>query len=313
MRKIALILLLCFFLISCSYQATQNKIITAPHSSELKNYTISAVTQAAGQKNVTQQKDATQEKAAVKDVPAVKENPALTPKTWYKPKPGTSWQLQLSGEINTNYDADMYDIDLAETPQETIDFLHAQGKKVICYFSAGSAENYREDASQFPSSVLGNTIEGWPDERWLDVSQFDKFSFIMEKRLDLAAQKKCDGVDPDNVDSYSNDNWFSVTYSEQLTYNRWLAAQAHKRGLSIGLKNDVEQIDDLVSYFDFAVNEECFDYDECDSLLPFIEQDKAVFGVEYELDTSDFCSNANRMRFSFLKMELDLDGGRISC
>ena len=46
---------------------------------------------------------------------------------------------------------------------------------------------------------------------------------------------------------------------------------------------------------------------------PFINANKAVFGVEYELDTEGFCDQANEMKFSWLKMEYDLDGGRISC
>jgi len=87
----------------------------------------------------------------------------------------------------------------------------------------------------------------------------------------------------------------------------------HERGLSIALKNDIDQVTKLVDHFDFAVNEECFQYDECDVLTAFIDQDKAVFGVEYEMRTSQFCDEANDMGFSFLKMDWDLDGGRTAC
>ena len=64
-------------------------------------------------------------------------------------KAGASWQWQLSEEINTSYDVDMYDIDLVETPQSVIDELHSKGEKVICYFSAGSWEEFRDDANDF--------------------------------------------------------------------------------------------------------------------------------------------------------------------
>lgn len=241
------------------------------------------------------------------------EGVSVIDKTWYQPKSGTSWQWQLSGKINTDYNVDLYDIDLVETPQEVIDELHSRDIKVICYFSAGSWENYREDAKDFPEEVIGKTLEGWPNEKWLKISQYEKFADIMKKRLDLAVQKKCDGIEPDNIDGYQNDNGFDSTYQDQLNYNKWLAGEAHKRNLSIALKNDLEQVNDLVDYFDFAINEQCFDYDECNLLLPFIEQDKAVLGAEYELEITDFCPEANRLNFSWLKMDYDLDGNRISC
>lgn len=93
----------------------------------------------------------------------------------------------------------------------------------------------------------------------------------------------------------------------------WLANQAHRRGLSVALKNDVEQVEDLVDYFDFALNEECFTYDECDLLAPFVDAGKAVFGVEYELDTDEFCPQANDLNFNFLKKKLSLRAWRVAC
>ena len=81
----------------------------------------------------------------------------------------------------------------------------------------------------------------------------------------------------------------------------------------MGLKNDLGQIDDLLSYFDWALNEECFTYQECDLLLPFVAAGKAVFGVEYSLKPADFCSQANAMDFDFLKKNLELDAWRLAC
>jgi hypothetical protein len=101
-----------------------------------------------------------------------------------------------------------------------------------------------------------------------------------------------------------NDTGFPLTAADQLAYNRWIAAESHERGLAVGLKNDLDQIPELAK--DFAVNEQCFEFDECELLLPFIEAGKAVFGVEYALPTSDFCAEANAMGFSWLKKDLDL-------
>jgi hypothetical protein len=184
---------------------------------------------------------------------------------------------------------------------------------VICYFSAGSWEDWRSDADDFTSEILGNTLDGWPDEKWLDIRQLDVLEPLMAARLDLAVQKNCAGVEPDNVDGYSNDSGFPLTDQDQLTYNIWLANQAHARNLSIGLKNDLDQIGDLLPYFDWALNEECFTYQECELLLPFIQSEKSVFGVEYELETENFCPQANNFNFDFLKKSWDLDAGRVAC
>lgn len=238
---------------------------------------------------------------------------ALQDRSIWQPQPGTSWQWQLSGEIDTSFDVQMYDIDLEETAQSVIDGLHAAGRKVICYFSAGSWENYRSDAGDFPDSVLGNVMDGWPDERWLDIRQLEVLSPIMERRLDLAVQKRCDGVEPDNIEGYTNDTGFAFTYLDQQIYNTWLAKAAHSRNLSIGLKNDLGQIDDLLPFFDWALNEQCFQYDECDPLDAFVADNKAVFGVEYSLNTTDFCPAANARDFDWLKKRLNLGPWRVAC
>lgn len=222
--------------------------------------------------------------------------------------PGVSWYLQFTGVIDYGRDEKVYFLDLFETPSEKISELKAEGKVVICYFSAGTVEDYRPDAGDFPVEVVGNVLGDWPDERWLDVSRFELFSDVMLKRLDLAKSKGCDGVDADNVDSFINDNGFSVDYDDQLSYNKWLSEEAHKRGLLIGLKNDLLQVSDLVDYFDFAVNEQCFYYDECSYLVPFIDAGKPVFNIEYDLDKEDFCSEARDLGFSSVKATLSLDG-----
>ncbi len=230
--------------------------------------------------------------------------------TWWQPEPGISWQWQLTGEVNISYDVAMYDIDLFDTPQETIDTLHDEGRIVICYFSAGTYEDWRPDVDSFPEAVLGLPLEDWEGERYLDIRQLERLQPIMEARLDLAAEKNCDGVEPDNVEVYSNRSGFALRAPDQLAYNMWLAEAAHERGLSIGLKNDGEQVEALVDYFDWALVEECFQYDFCEDFTPFVDAGKAVFGVEYiegGLEREDYCPLANAMGYSWLTKTLDLD------
>jgi hypothetical protein len=231
---------------------------------------------------------------------------------WWRPAPGTSWQWQLSGPIDTAVAAAMYDIDF-ETDAAVISQLHAMGRVVVCYLSAGSWENFRADAGLYPEAVLGKPLEGWPDERWVDIRRLDVLGPILEARMDGAVQRGCDGIEPDNVDGYQNESGFPLSAGDQLAFNRWLAQQAHARNLSVGLKNDLEQIPDLEPSFDWALNEECFQYQECAPLLRFVNAGKAVFGVEYRGDPASFCPAANAMNFDWLKKKPELDAWRLAC
>jgi hypothetical protein len=238
--------------------------------------------------------------------------PAPTGAVWI-PKPGTSWQIQFAGTLDTSVSVKAFDLDLFGTPKATIDQLHARGTRVICYFSGGSSESYRPDFGTFPSSVLGSTLGGYPDERWLDVRQLSVLGPIMTARMDLAVQKGCDAVDVDNMDGYTNRSGFSISYAQQLTYNNFIAAEAHKRGLSIGLKNDLLQIKDLADTYDFAINEQCLEYSECYYMQPFIDRNKAVFAISYSGSQSSVCSQANPLNFDMLLKNYSLDSYRVAC
>lgn len=232
----------------------------------------------------------------------------------WRPTPGTSWQWQLSGTIDTSFDVAMYDVDLFGTPQGTIDALHAAGRRVICYVDAGSWEPGRPDAAEFPADVLGKALVGWPDERWLDIRDA-RVATLIDARFDVAAAKHCDGVEPDNVDGYANDTGFALVPTDQLTFDRHLATAAHARGLSVGLKNDLDQIGDLRASFDWALDEQCFQYDECDLLAPFVAAHQAVFEVEYGAPSlaTTICPMANARDFDTLIKNLDLDAPRTAC
>mgnify|MGYP001024865990 CR=1 FL=1 len=224
-----------------------------------------------------------------------------------------SWQIQYTGVIDVDLNVEMFNLDLFDTPPDIIETLHQRGIFVMCYFSAGSYEDWRPDASRFPSEILGKEMMGWLGERWLDIRRLDVLAPVMEARLELAVQKGCDGVDPDNVNGYVNDSGFPLTYEDQLAYNIFLAQAAHARGLAIGLKNDLAQIPDLLPYFDWMLNEECFTFQECDQLLPFVRSGKPVFVIEYQLPPQAFCSQANQMSLNALHKNLELDAYRTDC
>lgn len=187
-----------------------------------------------------------------------------------------------------------------------VNAVHAAGKSAICYVSAGSWENWRADAGQFPASVLGNK-NGWPGEKWLDVRQTGVLLPIMEARVQKCRQAGFDGVEWDNVDGYSNRTGFPLTYADQLNYDGSLANLAHTYGLSVALKNDVEQLIDLAPYFDYAVNEQCQQYNECGGYTTYFSNaGKAVFQVEYKLQLGKFCPQANSANRNAILKDFDL-------
>ncbi|MFE6774909.1 endo alpha-1,4 polygalactosaminidase [Streptomyces sp. NPDC057702] len=230
----------------------------------------------------------------------------------WQPKPGTTWQWQLDGRVDTGIDVPVYDIDGFENSAATVDRLHDDGRKVICYINAGAWEDWRPDADAFPKAVRGAN-NGWAGERWLDVRELDTLLPLMAKRMDMCRDKGFDAVEPDLMDAYRNRTGFPLTAAHQLAYNRGLAKLAHDRGLAVGLKNDLDQIPELVGDFEFAVNEECAEFGECDKLTPFIEADKAVFHVEYTLPTKKFCATAKDLGLSSMRKRLELDPWRDPC
>jgi hypothetical protein len=228
-----------------------------------------------------------------------------------------TWQWQIEGVVDIGYEVDLYDIDLADTPVSTIDELHEAGRTVICYFSAGSYEGWRDDADRYPPAAIGEALDGWPDERWVDVRN-DAVRAILADRLDLAVAKGCDGVEPDNVAGYDDDNGFGFSFDDQLDFNRFLAAAARERGLLIGLKNALGQIPDLVDHYDFAVNEQCHDYEECEAYGPFLAAGKPVLNAEYAerfvADPEALCAMAEAAGTRTLLLSADLDDSlRIAC
>jgi hypothetical protein len=199
-----------------------------------------------------------------------------------------------------------------DNDSNVVSALHAAGRKAICYIDFGTWENWRPDASSFPDSVKGKS-NGWPGEQWLDIRQLAVLQPIMSARLDLCKAKGFDAVEPDNIDGYTNSTGFPLTATDQLAYNKWIASAAHARGLSVGLKNDLDQVPDLVSSFDWALDEQCFQYNECDALTPFIQAGKAVLEVEYQGNPDNFCPAADAIGLSSMKKKLSLTSWRQPC
>ena len=191
--------------------------------------------------------------------------------------------------------------------------LHAAGKKVVCYVSAGTWEDWRPDADRLPAAILGNRVDGWPGERWLDVRDIrtagSSLAAVMRGRLDMCAQKGFDSVEFDNVDGYTNASGFPLTAGDQKMYNAWLANEAHARGLTALLKNDIDQLAALEPYFDGALNEQCNQYRECEGYGVFVHRGKPVFNAEYGSSTT-FCAADKAAGINGVRLAVALDDSR---
>jgi hypothetical protein len=221
--------------------------------------------------------------------------------------PGITWYWQLSGKvIATHNTASLYDIDLEESSATLIRRLQAAGHVVICYFSAGSYEPWRSDASQFPKAAIGKKLVGWP-EHYVDIRD-RSVRQIMQARIDNAKGKGCNGFEPDVLDAFTNQSGFPITKQDELDYILFLAKEGHARNLLVALKNDPALVSDVVNYLDFAIAEECFEQEECSSYSPFVYQNKAVLAAEYSAFSAKKCAKAKQLGLSLVFYNLGLNG-----
>lgn len=240
--------------------------------------------------------------------------------TWASFGVDTTWQWQIQGALNTGYDVAVYDVDLFDTSAAAITAIKGQGRRVLCYFSAGSSESWRPDFADFDPRDIGKRLDDWEGERWVDVRS-PRIVAIMLKRLDMAVAKGCDGVEPDNVTAWDAQSGFDITPLDQIAFNRRLADEAHSRGLAIALKNDGAQVPFLVDWFDLSVNEECHFYEECEALRPFTDAGKAILNAEYVGSeqkalalAATLCPKAEASQTRTLILPLDLDDSfRVAC
>jgi hypothetical protein len=228
----------------------------------------------------------------------------------------------------------VFDIDILQdgkcySPQDysvlnyaAVQALHTRGARVIGYVDAGTAETWRPDFPELQAfdqscdgCLFGNPLSHFPDEYWLNITtdvrginpntgkRETARQFLLDEMLARLKEAKLIGVDAiefDDVDAYQNRTGLSISPRAQLEYNARLANLAHHMGFSVGLKNDLGQSDTLQPYFDFAINEECWQFHECGALRSWTAQyGKAVFNVEYELKPAQFCPKADSARFDF--------------
>ena len=137
---------------------------------------------------------------------------------------------------------------------------------------------------------------------------------IIWARLDLAKRLGCDGVEPDQNNPMGQRPGFPITYADEKAWYLEVAAQAHARGLSVGMKNGIEIIDrGARAGVRLGPERGVLRVRRVRPLEQFIRAGKAVFQVEYRGDPDEFCPRRYGRGFSTLKKKLKLDAWRLAC
>lgn len=156
----------------------------------------------------------------------------------------------------------------------------------ICYVNAFQAQP--QERSDWPADLLlrdggGRLVvdEDW-DEPLLDIGTPAKRSRVaarVNRWIDGCAKKGFDAVEPDNYDSYTRSKHL-LTAADAIAFTRLLTGHAHARELAVGQKNTAElAARRKAAGLDFAVTEECGQYDECEVYAKAF--DDLVVDIEY--------------------------------
>ncbi|MGW7402646.1 endo alpha-1,4 polygalactosaminidase [Streptomyces sp. NPDC054833] len=162
----------------------------------------------------------------------------------------------------------------------------APGLYNICYVNAFQAQP--EERAAWPADLLLRDTDGKPviDEDWneplLDLrtpAKRERVAQTVDRWIDECATKGFDAVEPDNYDSYTRSQDL-LTADDATAFIALLSRHAHARHLAIGQKNTPELAGvRKKAGLDFAVAEECGEYDECGTYAKAF--DDRVVVVEY--------------------------------
>jgi hypothetical protein len=251
-----------------------------------------------------------------------KDQPTTPAADYFRPRIGDDfeWRLDSIGiEEVHHYTCKIIDIDAFSATKELVDAFHSQGIKVIAYVSVGTFENYRPDKALLPPEIIGNIYPEWPDEQFLDIRQIEKMRPFISSRFDMIKAKGFDGIEPDNMDGYGEENGFNLTLDDTKIFCEWIIKEAHNRGLCIGQKNTEELVPQLYRKFDWVLTEDIFNQNTQSDYSLYISTGKPVFSAEYTDVTSAehfnafVCNKAKQLKyFAFLKHR-DLTQWKYEC
>jgi len=222
--------------------------------------------------------------------------------------------LYVDSAITGTWDGDPVSDDFVFST-DAVNAIHASGRHVIAYMTVGDAENFRADFQQMvdfdaacSGCFLGKAFSArFPNEWYVNINngqgQADFMRTMVQARIDKAAAAGFDSMEPDIDFEAGNASGFSITGATQVAYNLSIAAIAHANGLSINLKSDAGQAANaqLIAAFDYVLDEQCFQYNQCANYAGFQQAGKSIFNTEYVLAPDTFCPKANAMNFNSIK------------
>jgi glycosyl hydrolase family 114 len=193
------------------------------------------------------------------------------------PPTGTDWDYQLGGSRPVPGHVGIVERDRRAAP--------AAGKYGICYVN-GFQTQADEKAFWHRHWSLVLKRHGKPvvDSVWaewlLDLRTADQRSAlaaIMGRWTDRCAKDGYQAVEYDNLDSFNRSHGL-ITTAETKAYASLLVGRAHDAGLAAAQKNRAGW-DGTTVGFDFAIAEQCAQYDECGSYVD--HYGSHVLAVEY--------------------------------
>lgn len=228
--------------------------------------------------------------------------------TRYIPNVTSSFHVQLDGEPDFSLPVDVMETDLYFTTPANVAQLHANGSYAIAYMNTGAWQPGMPDSGEYPPSVIGTKpMQGWHEERWLDIRQIAILRPIIHEKMQLAKDKGFDAVDPDNMDGYTNTDEFHLTKQDQIAFDKMVAEEAHSVGLAVMLKNSGDMMADLVNDFDGTVAEQAYKYNEAEIYQPMRDANKPVFVIEYNKPKKSEIQDAINRGFNMIKAKKSLD------
>lgn len=187
----------------------------------------------------------------------------------------------------------------------------APGLYNICYVNAFQAQP--DERASWPADLLLRDTNGKVvvDEDWgealLDIgtaAKRERVAARVDRWIDGCAAKGFDAVEPDNYDSYTRSHHL-LTANDATAFITLLSRHAHARRLAIAQKNTVELAGlRKRTGLDFAVAEECAEYDECGAYAKAF--DDRVIVIEYSDSGLRKARSGFGTRLSIVRRDVDV-------
>jgi hypothetical protein len=217
--------------------------------------------------------------------------------------------------VNAKFD---YQIGAAYTPPAGVTVVSrdreaapAAGLYNICYVNAFQAQP--DERASWPADLLLRDADGEVvvDEDWgealLDIRTAAKRARVaarVNRWIDGCAAKGFDAVEPDNYDSYTRSDDL-LTANDATAFITLLSRHAHARRLAIAQKNTVELAGSRKrTGLDFAIAEECAEYDECGEYAQAF--DDRVIVIEYSDSGLRRARSGFAGRLSIVRRDVDV-------